>query len=123
MVLPDNIQDYRRQAVAPPQLDAVLDVGGDNQGAQIGRNLLVRVGPRQLVLGKKVRPLQLADIVIVRPHPGNQRVRPHRLRGRFRQIAHQNAVMVRPRRFHQQLAQNYALSSALVNGGIRHGFH
>ena len=76
------------------QLHAVLHVAGDDQRAQVGRQLVVGILPAVLVLNEEVGPLRLADVVVLRAHPGQQAVAADRLRRRLGQVAHDHAVVV-----------------------------
>ena len=58
-----------------------------------------------LVLHEKVRALELPDIVIMRPHSSQQPVSTDCLRGSLREVPHENAVMIRPRRLHHHPPQ------------------
>ncbi len=102
VVLLDDRLNGGGQFVFPGLLQAVLDVGGDNQCAQAGSYFLVRVVPRYLVFDKEIGTLDLSDIMIVGAHAHQQRVSLYRLSSRLSQVSHQDTVMVGARRFHQQ---------------------
>src|SRR5690554_748176 len=96
-----------RELVLVGQLNATLDMGCQNHATEARWYPVMGVAALKLVFDEKVRASQFADVMIVRPNPGQDRISPHYFSCSFRQIPHQNAVMVSARRFQKQTFKGF----------------
>jgi len=109
MVLLDNIDDLLSQMVLLGQGDPVLDVGDQNQAAHARREFVVRVLSTLLIFNEIHGFLDLADVVIVCGHLGENRIGIDRLCGGFHKISQNDTVRVSFRGLDNQVLKNRLL--------------
>src|SRR4051812_19627998 len=104
VVLEDEIDDWPRKPPFVGDLDAVVDMAPDDLR---GDGRLQGVVPvlAAAVLAEEDRVLALADVVVVRAHPREERIGPDLSRSRLHQRAADDAVVVRAGRLDDQILQ------------------
>ncbi len=102
MVLLDHAGNRRRKFVLLSQLHPVFHMRCYDKRGEGRTDLVVRVSLRKLVLGKEIRALKLAAVVVKRTHTHEQRVRSYGLGRRFTQVPYKNRMMVSARRLQQK---------------------
>ena len=107
VVLRDEIDHCPRQTPAPPQFDAVLDVGPDHQRAHVGTQLvmLVAAAAGALIFHKILGLVELTDIVEERTDPHQQGIGIDGPRRSLGQLPHHLAVVEGARRLEGHLLQ------------------
>src|SRR5690606_18269709 len=105
VVLRDERLELARQPVLARQLDPVAHVAGDDQVAEVGAEVVVRVLAAELVLDEELRPLDLADVVEQGADARQQRVAADVLHGLLDEVRDDQAVLVGARRLGDQELQ------------------
>ena len=97
VVLRDERDQRLRQLRLVGDVDAVGDVGLEDLGRRLRVELVVDVVAAGLVLDERERVRELADVVVVGRHAGEQRVGADRLRRPLGEVADHQRVVVRAR--------------------------
>src|SRR5450759_3891230 len=119
VVFPDDVDQVRREVIRLEHLHAVLHVRGDDESAQVGAEVRVRVHLRRLVLHEELGPSDLAYIVIVGSDPGEHLVAAYLPGRRLRKVRHHHAVGVCPGGLHGERLQEFLLGgSQLQQPGV-----
>ena len=128
MVLLDGVEDLLLQAVLEGEVDALLDVGDDDERAHARGEVLVRVGAGRDVFGEVLRLDDLADVVEVGHDAAGGGVEPDGLGARFGEVGDDQAVMVGAGRLHGHLLEERVIEVGQLepgNGGgdLEHALH
>ena len=101
-MLGDKINDGGVQPVLFRELDTFDDMIRNDQPAHGGLDVIVLVIPEHLVFRKIFGLDQFSDIMIISAHAGQKRVGADGIRRAFGEVADDQTVMIRPRRFQDQ---------------------
>jgi len=104
MMLPNDIQNDIRQTVYPPHFHTVLRVLCNDFRTRFGCKVIMGIITR-LIFRKHLRIFQLADIVIICTCSCQSSICADFIRRRLCQICHNQAMMIRSRRFNHQPAE------------------
>src|SRR6202035_1492489 len=105
MVLLDGVADRLRQVVLAGELDALLDVVDEDEGAHRGEELVVAVLPRALVLDEVLRAEDLADVVVEPAGVSENGVGADPLATLLGEVRHHQGVLEGARRLEGEPAQ------------------
>ena len=100
----DNIDDALVQFVLEREIDAFLHVRDDDQRAHRRREIIVRIAFEAHVLGEIFRFHQFADVVKIGADAAKRRVCANGFCCGFREVGHDQAVMISARRFYRHAA-------------------
>ena len=110
----DDVHNRVRNALVLRHLRAVARVGGQYGRAHARVGAVVRI-VAHLVFLEVAGALQLAHVVVIRAHAGEQRVRAHLVRGGLGQIGHDDGMVIRARRFQQKPSQKRLVGVGKLN--------
>ena len=105
-MLLDGVDNRLAQLVLPGNLDAVLDMGDEDQTGHGGRQLVVLVFAGGLVFDEIQRLFHFADVVVISAHFGQQRIGADFGGGGLHQRADDHRVVVGARGFQHQAPQD-----------------
>ena len=127
VVLLDDIDNRSGQFALPGQLHTILHMGSDNQVAHGRGELIVPIQGLHLVLDEISRLFDLSNIVIVGADANQEGISAYGLRGRLRQGAQNNTVVIGTGSHQDELSQDRLmqigkLQQLEIGGDIKKGF-
>ena len=95
VMLLDQVDDPLGEVVLPAEIDAVLHVTDDDQGAHRGREVVMPIDAADLVFDEIVRLEHFANVVKIRPDADQQCMRSDSLSGALGDRADRDRMVVR----------------------------